>query len=608
MFGIAKFNYSGAQQVAKTHHPTIAATASTTGCFNEDPLNFHQYEYPSQLYKSELLQHEKSLEEYDLDIYETFVESLESNKPNLELYKQQPYLTFSIRLKLIDFLLKMSIRLKILPFVFFRAVKIFDRYCSKRIVLLDQSQLIITTCLWIAAKLQGGNNHFFNLSNLDKLSSLKTINDLGYGSGGKYKGPTERFRLPKLHELVKLCGAKCKYDQGMFKQMEVHVLATLDWNFNDPSIEEFIIFSQEFDILKENEFFKIKEFLSYTALYSNELIDVDVIELGQVIMDLVNESLNLKPNDFYYQRINYPDQIEIEVNQYNFIKKNLIKSILNSSEFILKLFNSKGPQQFLLWIVSMYKDPYTPPPSANSSHHYHHQEPSSMSNNMSNNSAFSPLRAKIQSSAAYNSPVSDNSSSNRSGNQYSHPPYPLSNSHQFNFHSPSSSPMTHQSIAGLGISSSMAPKSAPPMIPQNSSFMSDSNNTTIMASPQPIFKPVVMPNLLKFSPNVDFLPHIITSNNVPPLHCQSREESFREFSRNQLNCHYNYKHYPQLQQHQHNSSQSSLSSTVSKDYDYGSIFEYDPRKIGISTPLSDEESPGLPLPTKKQIVVNIPSH
>lgn len=566
MYGIEKFIFSGAHHAARKYHPTIAATASTTGYFNEEALNFHQYEYPRQLYSSELLHHEKALEEYELDVYESFVQSLRLCKPNLDLYKQQPYLTFSIRLKLIDFLLKMSIRLKILPFVFFRAVKIFDRYCSKRIVLLDQSQLIITTCLWIAAKLQGGNNHFVNLNNLDKLNSIKTINDLGYGSGGKYKGPTERFRLPKLHELVKLCGAKCKYDQGMFKQIELHVLATLDWNFNAPSIEEFIISSQEFDILNDNEIFKIKEFLSYIALYSNELIDVSVIELGQVIMDLVNESLNLKPGDPYFQRINYPEGIDIEASHYNFIKKNLIKSIFNSSEFILKLFNTKGPQQFLLWIISIYKDPYTPPPSA-----------------ISNLLRLSSLRNKDH-SVAYQSPVSDKSS-NKSGVHYAPPHYQLNNSHQC--YSPSSSPMT-----GLGMVSSMAP----PLMSQNSSFMSaEANNTSITVSPQPIFKPVVLPNLLKLSPMTDYIPNIITYPS------QSRDEGLR----GQLNSHYNYKQYHP--QHQMNSSQSSLSTTVSKDCDYGSMFEYDPRKFGISsTPLSEEESPTLPIPTEKQPVVNIP--
>ena len=71
--------------------------------------SFVQEKYPSQLYESEIKIHNQSLAEYDLDIYDIMVNLIETNKPNLSLYKQQPYLTFTIRLKLIDFLLKMSI-------------------------------------------------------------------------------------------------------------------------------------------------------------------------------------------------------------------------------------------------------------------------------------------------------------------------------------------------------------------------------------------------------------------------------------------------------------------------------------------------------------------
>lgn len=339
---------------------------------------FYQYNYPPQLYTSELNNHNQSLEEYSDDVYSSITQLLESNKPNLDLYKQQPYLTFSIRLKLIDFLLKMSIRLKILPFVLFKAVKIFDRYCSKRIVLLDQSQLIITTCLWVASKIQGGNNHFVNLNNLDKLTSIRTINDLGYGSGGKYLGPTERFRLPKLHELVKLCGAKCKYDQGMFKQMELHVLTTLDWSLNDPSIEEFIVSSREFSIVpgQVNELFKVKEYLLYVVLYSFELIDVDLIEMSEVVMSLINEVFGFVQGDANFQVVNSANldndldfdsppafdnfsstlKGSFSTSSKMVTKTHLIKSIINSSDFILKLFNSKGPQYLYKQIILHYSN------------------------------------------------------------------------------------------------------------------------------------------------------------------------------------------------------------------------------------------------------------
>ncbi|KAK6199601.1 cyclin-like protein, partial [Scheffersomyces amazonensis] len=314
---------------------------------NEQFKTFIQLDYPLELYAKEISIQTQTLEEYGKEVSEFMIRLCENSKPNMELYRQQPYLTFSIRLKLIDFLLKMTIRLKILPFVFFRAVKLFDRYCSKRIVLLDQSQLIVVTCLWIASKIQGGNNHFVNLNN--NTTKIKTINDIGYGCGGKYLGPTERFRLPKLHELVKLCGAKCKYDASMFKQMELHVLNTLEWSLNEPYVEEFIVQSFEFNNFNsiDNEFFKVKEFLSYLSLYSYELIDVEALELSQVMVDIINETFKLTVNSKDYQVINDEHDLpSIDPTKYRFIKKNLIKSVLSASEYIVKLFNSKGPQYF----------------------------------------------------------------------------------------------------------------------------------------------------------------------------------------------------------------------------------------------------------------------
>ncbi|KAG7661395.1 HGC1 [[Candida] subhashii] len=361
MFNLAKI-------ISRPLGPTmVEAVPPHLSSPQEERKSFTQVKYPKDLYTSELDIHTRNLAEYDMDIYEVMLDLIESNQPNLELYKQQPYLTFPIRQKLIDFLLKMSIRLKIIPFVFVKAVRLFDRYCSKRIVLLDQSQLIITTCLWISSKIQGGNNHFVNLSNLNKVNSIRTINDLGYGSGGKYLGPTERFRLPKLHELIKLCGTKCSYDAGMFKQMELHILNTLEWSLNDPSIEEFIVNSDEFSIIDNsthfNEIFKVKEFLSYVALYSSELIDINVIELGQVILDLVNETLQISQQDPDYQTIlNSSTPVQMDIEKYRFIKKNLIKAVLNSSDFILQLFNSKGPQFVFHQLTSQFRVRVQPPP------------------------------------------------------------------------------------------------------------------------------------------------------------------------------------------------------------------------------------------------------
>ncbi|CAK9438824.1 uncharacterized protein LODBEIA_P30480 [Lodderomyces beijingensis] len=328
---------------------------------------FKQVKYSKQLYESEVNIHNQALAEYDLDICNLLIEQIDISKPNLHMYTQQPYLTFAIRVRLIDFLLKMSVRLKILPFVFYKAVKLFDRYCSKRVVLLDQSQLIISTCLWMASKLSGGNNHFVNLAHAktgpDGVRKFKVVGDLGYGSSGKYIGPTERFRLPKLNELVKLCGSKCNYTREMFIQMERHLLETLSWKINDPSIEEFIVTSREFCIIDEEaknctwEIFKVKEYLSYISLYSHELLDLNLLEVSQVILDLINEVFLFDSQSVQYQTILNTESsqfIEFDEGQYKFIKKHLIKAVLKSSDFALKLFNSEGPQYLYQSMCSRY--------------------------------------------------------------------------------------------------------------------------------------------------------------------------------------------------------------------------------------------------------------
>lgn len=315
---------------------------------------FSLQDYSSTLYASEIEQHEQVVDEYRDEIYEALVNSCKTNIPNIEAFQKQPYLTFSIRLKLLDFLFKMSVRLKALPFVFYRAVKIFDRYCCKRIILLDKAQLIISTCLWLAAKFEGGNSHFVNLNNIEKLASVKTINDLGYGAGGKFKGPTERYRMPKLNEFIKLCGTKCNYSVKQFKQMELHILKTLNWSFNDPSIEEFIVQSQEFSILKQNELFQVKRFISYVSVYSFALMNVGVLNLCLVITDLVNEILKTRETSNHYDKLCH----SINRKDYLFIKQHLIKAIVDASGPLLCYFNSKGPNYFHHNVMNIYTNSF----------------------------------------------------------------------------------------------------------------------------------------------------------------------------------------------------------------------------------------------------------
>lgn len=316
---------------------------------------FTQTDYPLHLYRKEISTHNAVLEEYAEEIVNDLKNSQNcKHAARAHLFQQQPYLSFGIRMKLIDFCMKMGVRLKVIPFVIYKAVTLFDRYCSTRIVLLDQSQLIITTCLWIAAKVQGGNNHFINVQNAEKFPGAKTINDLGYGAGGRYIGPTQRYRIPKLNELVKLCGAKCKYDEGMFRQMELHILLTLDWQVNDSNIEDYLVQSREMDSTRYVELFKVKEFVAYCKLFSADLIDVENSKFACVALDVINEFGTLdKP-----QTANICIE-KLNVDEYKHIKKHVIKSIILAPEYLLSQFAAPAPQALYNNLASNCRNPYS---------------------------------------------------------------------------------------------------------------------------------------------------------------------------------------------------------------------------------------------------------
>lgn len=324
------------------------------GSFRNKSVTINQYKYPYESYKAEVRSHEKTIHEYSEEIMECMRVAMKEARPNIKLCENQPYINSVVRLKLVDYLLKMLVRLKILPFVFFKAVRYFDRYCLKRVVLLDQVQLIITTCLWIAAKVSGGNNHFINLNSDKRSEEVQTILDLGYGGGARFKGPTERYRMPKLNELIKLCGSRCNYDAEMFKQMEIHIMNALEWKLNDPSIEEYMIYSHEFKITKNieaeaklGEYFKIKQFAAYAACYLYELIGYDLLEIAKVIVDLINDTFSLSEADFNFQTLNHSILVHETVvsrKRYIDIRKNLIQSIVKAPYYLLQCFDTRGPQ------------------------------------------------------------------------------------------------------------------------------------------------------------------------------------------------------------------------------------------------------------------------
>lgn len=189
--------------------------------------------YPIELSNSELLSHFNTIREYNNDITEDCLRQFKKFHPEMKLIDQQPEMIPQLtRQSVITFLYKLSIMAKVTNGVFFHATRLYDRYCSKRIILRDQAKLVVATCLWLSAKTYGGCNHI--------------INNYVVPTGGRFYGPNPRARIPRLSELVHYCNKEenptlNKFDESMFCQMELHILDTLNWNVYEPSINDFIL-------------------------------------------------------------------------------------------------------------------------------------------------------------------------------------------------------------------------------------------------------------------------------------------------------------------------------------------------------------------------------
>ncbi|CAI4039011.1 hypothetical protein SMKI_06G3630 [Saccharomyces mikatae IFO 1815] len=184
--------------------------------------------YPIELSNAELLSHFEMLQEYHQEISTNVIAQSCKFKPNPKLIDQQPEMNpIDTRSNIITFLFELSVVTRVTNGIFFHAVRLYDRYCSKRIVLRDQAKLVVATCLWLAAKTWGGCNHI--------------INNVVIPTGGRFYGPNPRARIPRLSELVHYCGDGQVFDESMFLQMERHILDTLNWHIYEPMINDYVL-------------------------------------------------------------------------------------------------------------------------------------------------------------------------------------------------------------------------------------------------------------------------------------------------------------------------------------------------------------------------------
>ncbi|EWG94133.1 Cln1p [Saccharomyces cerevisiae R103] len=184
--------------------------------------------YPIELSNAELLTHYETIQEYHEEISQNVLVQSSKTKPDIKLIDQQPEMNpHQTREAIVTFLYQVSVMTRVSNGIFFHAVRFYDRYCSKRVVLKDQAKLVVGTCLWLAAKTWGGCNHI--------------INNVSIPTGGRFYGPNPRARIPRLSELVHYCGGSDLFDESMFIQMERHILDTLNWDVYEPMINDYIL-------------------------------------------------------------------------------------------------------------------------------------------------------------------------------------------------------------------------------------------------------------------------------------------------------------------------------------------------------------------------------
>lgn len=135
---------------------------------------------------------------------------------------------------LIDFLIEAHAAFALLPETLFLTVNLLDRYCSKRVVYKQHYQLVGCAALLIAAK---------------------------YGD--------KKDRVPQITELNNMCCGL--YDAGMFTQMEMHVLNTLEWTIGHPTVDFFqqLMATEEGD---DREVENMAAYLCEIALYHRDFV------------------------------------------------------------------------------------------------------------------------------------------------------------------------------------------------------------------------------------------------------------------------------------------------------------------------------------------------
>ncbi|KAK1726824.1 cyclin [Colletotrichum acutatum] len=173
-------------------------------------------------------------DEYLEDIMKHMRHMEDETMPDANLIDMQREIQWYMRPYLIDFLIEAHAAFALLPETLFLTINLLDRYCSKRVVYKQHYQLVGCAALLIAAK---------------------------YGD--------KKDRVPQIHELNNMCCGL--YDAGMFTQMEMHVLNTLEWTIGHPTVDFFtqLIVAEEHDKVEVEH---MAAYICEIALYHRDFV------------------------------------------------------------------------------------------------------------------------------------------------------------------------------------------------------------------------------------------------------------------------------------------------------------------------------------------------
>lgn len=174
-------------------------------------------------------------DEYHESVFKHMLKMEKLTKWDPDMMSMQPELQWHMRPYLLDFLLETHLGLQLSKETLYLAVNLVDRYCSKRIVFKKHYQLVGCAALWIASKYQ------------DK-----------------------KAKVPTLDELKLIC---ChQYDVHMFKQMEMHILTTLEWVIGYPTVDLYLDIYLKGQDGSQGPMRDIALYLCENAMYHRELL------------------------------------------------------------------------------------------------------------------------------------------------------------------------------------------------------------------------------------------------------------------------------------------------------------------------------------------------